>query len=832
MIDIKNITHKYKPKNGSVVNAVSDLSLTLPNTGMVFITGKSGSGKTTLLNLLGGLDVIQEGDIFIDGASLAKFSSLQLNSYRNTYAGMIFQEFNLLEDFTVYENIDLPLNLQGNKDCENDIASALKLVDLEGYENRKIKELSGGEKQRIAIARQLAKGSKLILADEPTGNLDESNGRMILNKLKELSNNILVVVVSHDIDFANEYADIIVKLSDGKLSEILEVSTNINMNGAEHQALPYTKSLLSNRYALKLAYKNIKRKSVRFAIALLLTIISLTFFAVFRAFAIYDAEKLLANAIIKNNDPYTIFVQGYADSATSVSRSGTSLNIAHAYYMSEFANDSENIKTYHLKTRFAHNYTRPDDDHYAYHSYLVSVVKDRDSLLDILGFTFKEERSNLTNDSVYITDYYLDGLLYSGNYMYVDGQIIDINTQEICLDIAGVLKTNYKEHIPTPEEEQVLNYDLYYQITQAWKMYRDEILNTIYCNQNYASNLIKQTNYVSVYNEIKLYANDKHISGNISNNIGAHGYDFNVTKHVLTNNSVIDATDGYTLDDNSAIISLVLYNNIFNEYKTQNYYATYDGAQDEREITVKNYPTHVGKKVSFSIKDEDGTVILTLKDVKIAGVLFEADIIYFPTYEESDTYIDAKNFEKIMLATTTPFRITIKTPEKASELTKLIKKYDEELIFAHTVYSNKIYELEGTFGMVKFIIVGASGLLLLIAILIFANFTAASITDSRKNIGIIRSVGGSASNIFKIYITEGLIGVILASVISLVLVAIGIFISNQVMYKVYATNTQILLFDYLSILMIPAIALGSMVISALIPIRKAIKMSPIEAIKN
>ncbi len=217
MLEIKNLTKIYRSKTGESVKALDNVSISFPETGMVFILGKSGSGKSTLLNVMGGLDAYDDGEFIIKGKSSKDFGGSDFDAYRNTFIGFIFQEYNVLDDFTVGANIGLALELQGKKATDEKINAILAQVDLLSYAKRKPNELSGGQKQRVAIARALVKDPQIIMADEPTGALDSNTGKQIFDTLKELSKEKLVLIVSHDRDFAERYADRIVELSDGKI---------------------------------------------------------------------------------------------------------------------------------------------------------------------------------------------------------------------------------------------------------------------------------------------------------------------------------------------------------------------------------------------------------------------------------------------------------------------------------------------------------------------------------------------------------------------------------------------------------------------------------------
>ncbi len=217
MIELKRLRKVYGSQSGTECVAINDIDLQLPDTGLIFIIGKSGSGKSTLLNLLGGLDTVTDGEIVADGNSLSSFTSEDFDNYRSSYIGFIFQHYYLIEELTIAQNIELAMNIVGKSD-KAEVMELLEKVGLSGVENRYPRELSGGQQQRVAIARALAKGPKLILGDELTGNLDHKTSVDILGLLKEISRERLVVVVSHNLDEADMFADRIIELHDGKIS--------------------------------------------------------------------------------------------------------------------------------------------------------------------------------------------------------------------------------------------------------------------------------------------------------------------------------------------------------------------------------------------------------------------------------------------------------------------------------------------------------------------------------------------------------------------------------------------------------------------------------------
>ena len=216
MVKVSKLKKVYRSKNKNNCVALDEISFELPDKGLIFIIGKSGSGKSTLLNLLGGLDKETSGSIMVNGNEISKYNENKLYSYRTSMVGFIFQDFHLLDQLTVEENVGLSLKLQ-KEYCKDSINEVLKDVDLEGYNNRYPNELSGGQKQRVAIARALVKKPNIILADEPTGNLDSNTTEQIIKLIKKISEERLVIVVSHNLFDAYEYADRIIELSEGRI---------------------------------------------------------------------------------------------------------------------------------------------------------------------------------------------------------------------------------------------------------------------------------------------------------------------------------------------------------------------------------------------------------------------------------------------------------------------------------------------------------------------------------------------------------------------------------------------------------------------------------------
>ncbi len=220
MLQLKNIVKDYG-SDETIVHALKGIDLSFRNSEFVAILGPSGCGKTTMLNIIGGLDRYTSGDVLINGKSTTLFKNNDWDAYRNNYVGFIFQNYNLINHQTILENVELALTLSGIsvKERKARAIEALKNVGLDGQIHKKPNQLSGGQMQRVAIARALVNNPEIILADEPTGALDSKNSVQIMELLKEIAKERLVIMVTHNDSLAEEYSTRIIKMLDGEILE-------------------------------------------------------------------------------------------------------------------------------------------------------------------------------------------------------------------------------------------------------------------------------------------------------------------------------------------------------------------------------------------------------------------------------------------------------------------------------------------------------------------------------------------------------------------------------------------------------------------------------------
>ena len=264
MLQVKQIYKQYKTGN-FVQKALDGVSLNLRENEFVAILGPSGSGKTTLLNIIGGLDRYDSGDLIINGISTKKYRDRDWDSYRNHTIGFVFQSYNLIPHQTVLSNVELALTISGISKAERRkrAKKALEQVGLGNQLHKKPNQMSGGQMQRVAIARALVNDPDILLADEPTGALDSDTSVQVMELLKEVAKERLVVMVTHNPELAEAYATRIVKVRDGKIqddSDPFEVDEE-SMEAPSHKNMG--KASMSFLTALSLSFNNLKTKKAR-----------------------------------------------------------------------------------------------------------------------------------------------------------------------------------------------------------------------------------------------------------------------------------------------------------------------------------------------------------------------------------------------------------------------------------------------------------------------------------------------------------------------------------------------------------------------------------------
>lgn len=481
MLELKNVSKKYDR------DVLKKINLKFGNKGLICLVGESGSGKTTLLNIIGGLEQPDNGKVIFNGNNIKNIDS---SFYSNQLVSFINQNYNLIDKYTVLENILLPIELRRIRSPCN-VNKILKMLSIYSLKNKKVVSLSGGEKQRVAIARCIVQNTRVILADEPTGALDSENAYSVMRILKNLSKQKLVIVVTHNIELANAFADSIIKIADGRICSKLNI---INKN--KYFKIKYNrKNKLSFIKLVKYAIKNLKNKLLRN----ILTIIAFTIglFSLGTVLSIktgFNKELDMLNKSSFFNYPLVISKNNYVDNFNSKVENKNGVNVKKGSFVTNEIDDKlidlvnsidkkyVNGITYYREIDYEFkniSYVNPSNNYF----YIVSgrmpdnnnevmiLYDEEDSISDKLYNYLDVTNNGLINNVFKVNDkelmitgivksnndYFksLSGILYSNDLF--DNEITDIYIYANNLNSKNKIKDLLKDYEIFDNAEEVVN---------------------------------------------------------------------------------------------------------------------------------------------------------------------------------------------------------------------------------------------------------------------------------------------------------------------------------------------------------------------------------------
>ena len=843
MLELKNINKTYTAKKTNSTEALKNININFNNTGLVFILGKSGCGKSTLLNILGGLDTPTSGEIIFKGKSLNSFKSKDYDSYRNTSIGFVFQEYNLIEKYNVFDNVAFALKLQNDKIDENLVFNVLEKVGLKEFAKRNINELSGGQKQRVAIARALVKNPSIILADEPTGNLDSESSKMIFDILKSLSLERLVIVVSHDEESARTYGDRIINLHDGYVigdtnPSIIQEENNYTL---KKNKLPFKDVFL-------FSIKNIFGHKIK----LLLSIILISFSLSFLGFAIMQ-NNLRSNKeierIIKDFDVEYLNVEKLEDKYSPCLLKGYWYNCYNTGYFTEeeyqkLTNERKTPieKRYYFlanKTYITRDLTEEEhtDISYYYYYYRIgrafSELKKEDFNFKLIG--------NIPSDynEIVIIKPLADFILEYGINIYNESGDIEVykpsDYEELISDrkelqlgngkviVSGIIDDDLSEfnELKNISQDDVSKENLTVEQKRLIDKYRYKYSVHFYTLDGFKEKIdLKQNNtrYFTFgqnedINQIKLFEPMKVYTEN-----GLIEIESIETDGVIVNSKYLDKiSDGkFTKELNDYIIS-----GKDNDPSKS--------SEEYKEEFVTNYIKEndiTNKTVAMSLvkfyDDEENNDTL---NIRILGVILDDEFFYTNENILNNNSDDKYKFQVYVLT------------DKVTDYDNLFDDYPidgEKYILTNDFIMNIAGHEFSMKVFAKYIFI--AGLIFsLFAILILFNFLGLSITDNKKEIGILRALGTSQSDISKIYSIQGLLIGLVSYLISIVLSvfyakAENDILINNFLKEVYEVSLFGVTFE--SILMMFIFFVVVVLLSAISVSSKISKMNPIDAINN
>ncbi len=805
-MNITNLSKTYTLKTSFSVQALKNVSFSLADTGMVFFLGKSGSGKSTLLNVLSGLDKADAGSsIEVSGKDICNLSIKELDGYRNTCCGFVFQEYNLIPELNVEENIALALQLQGQKNTENRIKEVLTQVGLDGFEKRKITELSGGQKQRIAIARALIKNPDIIFADEPTGALDKSTGESIMTLLKDLSKQKLIIVVSHDRDYATAYGDRIIELEDGVI--ISDNASNTPCTQTENKSNSNWKvSHLPTKPALKIGCGTFKNHPVRLATTILLAIVAFTIFCVSLTISLNRYSDIVFNAISSSGLAYSQMNKYGKDSNTIPIKEPEKQSID---------NDLGYTSIGAIDYPMEYDVEIEQDSINTYYSFLPNKVCGiSQEIIDSFDFTLYGQLPQTENE-IGISRYTAEVLNYikysEQSELNVIGKTITIDdiTYTISSIIDTKLNANKYATVKNSNAEQSLTSEFVYEINcsahnllfvKNIEDYKSVGINTdrACCSLEFDGSQIMDVEKIALYKN----------------------YD-NLVK-------INDANNGAYLPS-ILIPALLRYYDCSIEFNRTNYddygslfYALYvyeTGIEYYNAAQVVNVYNKYGNVYNFP-----DNFTCSYSDIKF-GLQYDFTINGFHTLEEDCAILlDDNSFESIYQQIGGDFDSLIVVNNNS------IKDYmsQDSMFRINNYIINAADGISDYVNSIKRIAYIVFGVFAVFSVCLLLNFLSQSLTDRTKTIGILKANGCNNYNLIKIFIWEGLI----VGLIILVCMSICIPILCTLLNEYVGISLSFFGFNIYAYLITAGTVLLFSLLGCFIPLIRLSKLMPTDYLQN
>jgi ABC-type lipoprotein export system ATPase subunit len=867
------------------VLAIDDISFTLPKSGMIFFVGKSGCGKSTLLNLMGGIDQPTYGSITINSKEISALTRKDLDLYRLRNVGFVFQDLNLIETLSIKDNIAISLELNGIH-CEIEkINDVLRTVDLENYSSRMPSTLSGGQRQRVAIARALIKSPQIILADEPTGSLDSETSKQIFDLLKTLSKSNLVIIASHDLEFANTYGDRIIELKDGKI--VKDTNPIFHDDQVENISFPtvVTKSSLPIRRALQLSTHYIKLKKFKLFLTLLLSLLTFILFGLFDSLGNYDVVNNTINSIYDYQNHHVFVQKVYKQNE----------NIEDTKPLPMSFDDLE-----YYQEKYPHLSIIPimDSYHYYYTNTLFDIVEIDENqdllearggvsitqnMLDLLGYDLTYGHLPVNENQVLISLHTFE-LYKTYGYKDQDSHRVDINNyadidglhlvnDQFDFEIVGIIDT----HLDLSKFQKLwsgIDLNTIERITLIYE-YEGLIQGGLHAYLFMHENVIEnhKIQYELSYDISSSSTNTTMIFQSSSPMISEFvlGKFAKMTTQQTSNQMIwieeeLDELTGYQIvlptsailqnTQNAEEISTTM-NESINQFALENYDEIQEAFEENEVGTYASYirfstenlyhPGYTNEyflyeaiKSWVSVHLESylhGDILLSSlftssNDVEVVGFMDDLTTeTYYQIYISDSLYVEIISKHHFHPLNGAVFILSGDVKEDRAFLTE-VTSHDKSIYYVGinpVLTTAKIYHRVLSDFSLNLLYIGM--ILVIISTLQLFNLVSSSISYKKKEIGILRSLGGRMSDMVKIFYSESLIIGFISGVLAILFNIIINLIVNQYLVNQYGTPVKILIFGYRQIIIIFLLLLATTTLSALFPVYFYAKKHPIETIR-
>lgn len=773
MLTLKHLKKIYKTKSLTQV-ALNDVNVNFRKNEFVTILGQSGSGKTTLLNVIGGLDNYDYGELIINGKSTKNFKDNDWDYYRNSCVGFIFQNYNLINHISVYKNVELALTLSNSKDKRKKVMDALKKVGLEKHVNKKPNELSGGQMQRVAIARALVNDPKIILADEPTGALDSKNSIMIMELIKKVAKDKLVIMVTHNKELAKKYVSRIIELKDGV---IINDSKPYNENEIKDDYVKIKKTKMSLKAAVNLSLNNLKTKKGR------------TFLTSFAS-----SIGLIGIALILSiSNGFNKQIKEYEKNTLS----------SFPITISKLTSTMDKKELEDNKKAFTGDYDYPQKNVlYPYSGEENNKVHENAITDEYLNYIKSIDSNLLSAISYYtVTSFNLMTTDNNENFKTVSGGSINFNSLPQDLNGDSYLKDNYdllSGSYPSSVYDVVLMVDSKNRIDK-------NLLDALFVDSSK-----KEINFNEIVGkELKVISNDNYYS-KINENVFAKKepskemYDKGITLKIVgivrgkKDNVLASIMDVISESMGSSMVSKIGYSNeliniIVNENK-------------ESEIVKYQYNSSgvvfMGG-ISFDeakITKDEALTILGANDVPASINIYPKD---FKSKEQVISYLDEYNKDK-----------------------------EDEAKILYMDYAKQIGDLSnGILDGITIVLIAFSSISLLVSSIMIGIITYISVLERTKEIGILRSLGARKKDITRVFNAETLIIGLISGVVSIIITLLLLIPINKIIYNATELKDVGVLNPVHAVILV-IISIMLTLIGGLIPSKGASKKDPVEALRS
>lgn len=859
MLQCKHIVKEYYAGD-QVVTAVNDLSLTFRDNEFVSILGQSGCGKTTFLNIIGGLDQYTSGDLIINGKSTKQYTDKDWDTYRNHRVGFIFQSYNLIMHQTVLRNVELALTLSGVPKSERKqrAIDALEKVGLKDQIYKKPTQMSGGQMQRVAIARALVNDPEIVLADEPTGALDSETSVQIMNLLKEIAKDRLVVMVTHNPELAEQYSTRIVRLKDGKLVSDSQPVTEAEI--VEKEKI-LTKPSMSFSTALSLSFNNLMTKKARTFLTAFAG--SIGIIGIGLIMSISNGMQTYINRV--QSDTMAEYPIELKDNTMDMSVMMTTM-----MDMSDEADpqeDSSKIKTSKMVESILNSISNTKTNNLSeFKKYLESDQ----------GTKFKEhseaiEYSYGMNMSVYndASDYGL--IKVSPNGLMDKLGLSQIGTLQSTVGMSSPM--NQEVWIQMPDS-QVLRDKNYQLIDGSWPQSEDEILLAVNSKNEitdfalYSLGLLDQDALVENYNKVidgktnkleniesKEYTNDDFLGMELKvvsdsalyakeNGLWidrSENEDFvqDVLNHKAKTVKIVGIVKPADKTVSTSALGGIMYDSSLRNWCGQQ--------ADEAEIVQEqkdNPSTNVFTGKPFSSGEKFSMDSLTPQEMMQLQSMSQEQILeYITTYNDNVNATYDSNITKlgvIDLDTPSSIKLYSDSFDEKEELSNLITEYNtaqedagkEENIISYTdTIGTMLSGVQSVINMISYVLMGFVSVSLVVSSIMIGIITYISVLERIKEIGILRAMGASKRDIrnvfnaetFIIGLTSGVLGILITVLLN---IPISMIIQNL------TDVANIASLPWQGGLILIAINLILTIIAGLIPASIASRKNPVEALRN